>query len=170
MTNSPATCAYPANSTPQCPGTAGASTLPGTTCSFSTSHTRRKLICDLPFPSVVACDANFRQCGTSFCIAATQQCVSGLPARRSLSLEEPTLCPRGMEACYLADRASLALGKSVAWECVDTARDMESCGGCQWPVAGGVRGTDCTALDGVDGVSVSQEGASKRRRERKGEE
>jgi hypothetical protein len=47
------------------------------------------------------------------------------------------------------------MGKSVGYECVDVATDMESCGGCQFPIMGEARGEDCTAKEGVDNVSVS---------------
>ncbi|KAI5449832.1 hypothetical protein NCC49_004043 [Naganishia albida] len=138
VVGSPATCPYPANSTPVCPGTAGANVLPGsTTCSFT-------------------CDAGFTLCGTSFCIPTGSQCVSGIPARRRSLTQQAAageLCPAGLQACYTADMASLAMGKSVGYECVDVATDMESCGGCQFPIMGEARGEDCTAKAGVDNVS-----------------
>jgi hypothetical protein len=114
----------------------------------------------------VACDANYRACGSSYCIAATQQCVSGIPARRSLTsatlsgslVSGDALCPTGLTACYLADYASLSKGSPVSWECVDPASNLESCGGCLYPVGGlgqAAQGRDCTAIEGVNGVSVS---------------
>ncbi|KAJ9113058.1 hypothetical protein QFC22_006154 [Naganishia vaughanmartiniae] len=146
VNDTPATCAYPANSSPVCPGTAGSSTLPGTTCAFT-------------------CDATYQQCGSSFCIASTQTCVSGIPARRALTpatlagalVSGDALCPSGLTACYLADYASLSKGRPVSWDCIDPATNIESCGGCLWPVAGqGARGEDCTAAEGVDHVSCNQ--------------
>ncbi|KAJ9094229.1 hypothetical protein QFC21_006055 [Naganishia friedmannii] len=148
VNDTPATCAYPANSSPVCPGTAGASTLPGTTCAFT-------------------CDANYSACGSSYCISSTQRCVSGIPARRSLTpgtlsgslISGDALCPTGLSACYLADFASLSKGSPVSWECVNPATNIESCGGCLLPVAGlgqTVQGQDCTAIEGVDGVSCVQ--------------
>lgn len=105
-----------------------------------------------------ACDAGFTLCGTSFCIPTGSQCVSGIPARRRSLTQQAAageLCPAGLQACYTADMASLAMGKSVGYECVDVATDMESCGGCQFPIMGEARGEDCTAKAGVDTVSVS---------------
>jgi hypothetical protein len=52
----------------------------------------------------------------------------------------------------------MSLGKPVGWECVDTSSDIESCGGCEWPVAGGKQGEDCAALEGVSQVAVSLDG------------
>lgn len=111
-------------------------------------------------PPSLACDSGFTLCGTSFCIAATQQCVSGIPAPRRRSLAQQAalgeaLCPAGLQACYTTDMASLAMGKSVGWECVNTNTDMESCGGCQYPIMGEAKGEDCTSKAGVDNVSVS---------------
>lgn len=138
--------------------------MPGsTTCSFSTSS---PLLSDSSFKThlpPLGCDAGFTLCGTSFCISATQQCVSGIPAARRRSLAGQAalgeaLCPAGLQACYTTDMASLAMGKSVGWECVDTSKDMESCGGCQYPIMGEAKGEDCTAKAGVDNVSVSESG------------
>lgn len=50
---------------------------------------------------------------------------------------------------------SMSLGKPVGWECVDTSSDVESCGGCEWPVSGKGRGEDCSSLEGVSEVTVS---------------
>jgi hypothetical protein len=60
-----------------------------------------------------------------------------------------------MSACYLANSASLAKAKSIAWECMDTQTDIEACGGCQFPQIGEAEGADCTEMEGVDEVAVS---------------
>ncbi|KAN0135202.1 hypothetical protein V8E53_007093 [Lactarius tabidus] len=45
-------------------------------------------------------------------------------------------------------------GGARAWECVNTARDLESCGGCVLPLTPySPMGQDCTALPGVADVS-----------------
>ncbi|KAI0300653.1 hypothetical protein B0F90DRAFT_1629408 [Multifurca ochricompacta] len=45
-------------------------------------------------------------------------------------------------------------GGARAWECVNTARDLESCGGCALPLTPySPIGKDCTALPGVADVS-----------------
>jgi len=45
-------------------------------------------------------------------------------------------------------------GGARAWECIDTAHDLESCGGCVLPLAqSSPVGRDCTAIRGVADVS-----------------
>lgn len=39
---------------------------------------------------------------------------------------------------------------------MDTQKDIEACGGCQFPVNGGEQGEDCTTMIGVDSVAVSR--------------
>jgi len=56
------------------------------------------------------------------------------------------LCPKGQSACRIE---SAAAGWDGAFECVDTSRNIESCGGC---VAEG-KGVDCTAIEGVSDVA-----------------
>lgn len=104
--------------------------------------------------SAIACATNYKNCG-QFCIPLTQNCVSGVPVRRDLK-NTPNLCPPGLTACYLGNLASLAKGRSVSWECMDTRKDIESCGGCQFPVSGEEQGEDCTTMVGVNSVAVSQ--------------
>lgn len=81
-----------------------------------------------------------------------------MPGRRSLALPASegaaSLCPPGLEACYTSDM-SMKFGQPVGWECVDTSSDIESCGGCAWPVEGQHQGEDCSELTGVSQVSVS---------------
>lgn len=58
-------------------------------------------------------------------------------------------CPLGQTAC----------GTATGFECVDTLRNIESCGGCPpiyaTNVTGSAIGTDCTSLPGVDEVVCS---------------
>ncbi|KAJ9097730.1 hypothetical protein QFC21_004768 [Naganishia friedmannii] len=126
------TCNYPANSVPACSTYTGAVQQTSTTCYFT-------------------CATNFYNCG-QFCIPLAQNCISGIPSRRDLK-NTPNLCPPGLEACYLDNLASLAKGRSVSWECMDTQKDIESCGGCQFPVSGGEQGEDCTTMVGVNSVA-----------------
>lgn len=104
------------------------------------------------------CTNGYVKCGTSSCInPATQVCVSGVPkpkARRRDVEPQRTLggyCPDGLQSCPLPHGG---------YECVNTATDLEACGGC--PSYAGVYGNatgpgrDCSALDGVDDVSCIQ--------------
>jgi len=61
------------------------------------------------------------------------------------SVLSPVSCPGAETACKL----SAASGSS--FECVDTERELTSCGGC---VSEG-RGEDCTAIEGAAGVGCS---------------
>lgn len=105
-----------------------------------------------------ACASTFKNCG-QFCIPLLQNCISGIPSRRDLIKTTTTsnsLCPRGLTACYLHNFASLAKGKSISWECMDTQNDIESCGGCLSPVTDQEAGADCTTMVGADSVAVSR--------------
>lgn len=44
--------------------------------------------------------------------------------------------------------------KSLA--CIDTPSDIEACGGCPFAGPDQVQGEDCTDMQGVDEVNVSQ--------------
>ncbi|KAJ9112133.1 hypothetical protein QFC20_002314 [Naganishia adeliensis] len=129
------TCNYPTNSIPACSTYAGAVLLTGTSCYFT-------------------CSATTKDCG-QFCIPLTQNCVSGIPAQRALA-PESDLCPSGLTACYLGNLASLATGRKVSWDCLDTEKDIESCGGCQFPQIAEAQGEDCTEMDGVDEVTCNE--------------
>lgn len=67
--------------------------------------------------------------------------------RESLA-REPQLCPMGLTACPI----SSASGLSADFECLDTANEFESCGGC----ASIGRGQDCTAIEGAWNVGCEQ--------------
>ncbi|KAI5455094.1 hypothetical protein NCC49_002365 [Naganishia albida] len=129
------TCNYPTNAVPACSTYPGAVNLAGTSCYFT-------------------CSATTKNCG-QFCIPLTQNCVSGIPARRALA-PQSDLCPSGLTACYLGNLASLKAGRAVSWECVDTTKDIESCGGCQFPQDTEMEGQDCTEMDGVDEVTCNE--------------
>jgi hypothetical protein len=57
-----------------------------------------------------------------------------------------SLCPTGLEACPLSGLAS------NDFECVDTASELESCGGC----TSLDQGQDCTAIHGAWNVACEQ--------------
>lgn len=62
-------------------------------------------------------------------------------------------CPVGQTACGIIGRAT------GSWECIDTQRDLESCGGCLLSVKSEYNqngGQDCTAIEGVADVSCDQ--------------
>ncbi|KAK8846635.1 hypothetical protein IAR55_005722 [Kwoniella newhampshirensis] len=79
--------------------------------------------------------------------------VTSEQTRRNQVLKRKWDCPRGMTACNVS-------GIKDAWECVDPASDLESCGGCTFGnyVAQTVfsanetaiaTGIDCTSLPGL---------------------
>jgi hypothetical protein len=137
------------------------SALEGTLCPIRCAISVCRANCsdDRRSPLVTECKPGHKLCGTSYCIQKHKQCVSGMPGRRSLSLPSvenaATLCPPGLEACYTADKP-IQFGQPVGWECVDTGSNVESCGGCIFPVEGQQRGEDCSGLSGVSEVSVSR--------------
>lgn len=92
------------------------------------------------------CASGYKACGTTTCIASTATCASGVKKRDSSKL-----CPAGWEACGtgLTSFGSISDG----WECVNTSKDIESCGGCQQPMPGNKVGVDCTAIAGANGVA-----------------
>jgi len=55
------------------------------------------------------------------------------------------MCPIGYSSCPVKD----AKGKVTSYECLDTDRNIDSCGGCESEGAA----MDCSALDGVTEVS-----------------
>ncbi|KIM86009.1 hypothetical protein PILCRDRAFT_816555 [Piloderma croceum F 1598] len=58
------------------------------------------------------------------------------------------LCPKGVKACPIAAPSGL----TGDYECLDTAHELESCGGC----ASTGEGQDCTAIKGVWNVGCVQ--------------
>ncbi|KAG7530650.1 hypothetical protein FFLO_04876 [Filobasidium floriforme] len=91
-------------------------------------------------------------------LTASQSVVQA--RRRRLAEKRDTLCSRPSEkACpiggwpYRVDLAeNAAVLKKVGWECIDTAQELESCGGCASVPGDGV---NCLAIPGVDAYGVS---------------
>ncbi|KAJ3487114.1 hypothetical protein NLI96_g3749 [Meripilus lineatus] len=129
------TCTYPDNAVSQCSS--------GNPCDF----TCIKGFSPYPAgnPTDCACSSPKRVCN-GFCLNVASCPSISFPLRRSLG----KTCKSGYTACsihgYSAD--------DDAYECIDTARDLESCGGCANPSGAGVAaGVDCSALPGVADVS-----------------
>ncbi|CAL1694226.1 unnamed protein product [Somion occarium] len=81
-------------------------------------------------------------------------CPSGHPKRELEIQKRSASCDRGLTACGIYGWSGLPA--SQAWECIDTQRDLESCGGCAIPLTLGTpRGIDCTSIPGVADVSCS---------------
>ncbi|KAH9475177.1 Protein priA [Psilocybe cubensis] len=83
-----------------------------------------------------------------------KRAIEGYPSgygKRSLSeASGKLLCPIGHSACQIIDRGA------ELWECVDTQKDLESCGGCMIQSSylfSKKDGVDCTAIPGVSDVS-----------------
>src|SRR5688572_29969765 len=96
-----------------------------------------------------ACLTGYQVCGNN-CIPEAQACISGIPSRRDFI---PRRCPAGYSACATAVFGTLKSGNT--WECLNTATDIESCGGCAFPFPGNKQGEDFTALPGAVNVAVS---------------
>ncbi|KAH9036469.1 hypothetical protein EDB85DRAFT_758455 [Lactarius pseudohatsudake] len=73
---------------------------------------------------------------------------NALPKRRWVGSGSCKEMGRGWDACGVFG------GGARAWECVDTAHDLESCGGCVLPLTPySPVGQDCTAIPGVADVA-----------------
>ncbi|PCH33632.1 hypothetical protein WOLCODRAFT_22134 [Wolfiporia cocos MD-104 SS10] len=70
--------------------------------------------------------------------------ASGNWRKRHLKSRATHLCPDSMEACPIQGLSGL----TGDYECLDTAAELESCGGCASTGAG----QDCTAIEGVKNV------------------
>jgi hypothetical protein len=88
------------------------------------------------------CNAGYTKCGTSYCInPATQTCSSGVPKPlRKRDLPFGGRCSHGMTECPT---------RNGGWECLDTSRDLEACGGCPYTS----EGVDCSSIPGADSVT-----------------
>lgn len=79
------------------------------------------------------------------CIAVGEPCGSATTRRRR-QVSNNLLCDAGRTACALP-------GNKFGFECLDTAADVESCGGCAFPLPGAKKGQDCTAIPNAADVS-----------------
>ncbi|KAH6873765.1 hypothetical protein BKA70DRAFT_516216 [Coprinopsis sp. MPI-PUGE-AT-0042] len=78
-----------------------------------------------------------------------KHCPSSGHHKRDLS-PESVKCPVGFSACGVYGRST------DSWECLNTQKDLESCGGCIVPLKGDLNpqeGRDCTAIEGVSDVA-----------------
>jgi len=137
-------CNYPDHSVPRC--TSDNVCAFRCTDGFSHSPASNPTTCACSAPSVI-CNGK--------CVAAGL-CPSGQVVSKKRSWAGSGSCTDigpGWAACGVLG------GGSRAWECVNTARDLESCGGCVLPLtAHSPIGKDCSALPGVaDVVCLSGE-------------
>jgi len=65
--------------------------------------------------------------------------------KRTVNKARTTLCPAGLDACPVSSLTG-------DYECLDTATDLEACGGC--PSLG--KGEDCTKIEGAWNVGCEQ--------------
>jgi len=89
------------------------------------------------------CASGYERCGGKCVTIGT--CPSGVPRVRRRALNVDLMCSSGLTACAVPGRP----GKT---ECMNTASDVESCGGCEFPLEGREKGVDCTAIANVDAV------------------
>ncbi|KAJ3540954.1 hypothetical protein NM688_g6153 [Phlebia brevispora] len=82
-------------------------------------------------------------------------CPSSVPKKREVEMQyKRATCAKGYTACGVYGWQGF--GSAEAWECVDTASDLESCGGCMVPFGRTpAHGVDCTAILGVMDVSCA---------------
>ncbi|KZT51304.1 hypothetical protein CALCODRAFT_144586 [Calocera cornea HHB12733] len=122
-------CVYPANASPQC--------LSSDPCSFSCtngftlSEDGTDCVCELPKT-----------------VAGGQCVMQSTMRKRSFGT--------GMSGCSRRERACGVPGQPDAWECVDTSRALDSCGGCLFSPPemllsphGWMFGQDCTDIPHV---------------------
>lgn len=131
-------CVYPAHSTPAC--------INGNPCGFTCTDGFTPS--PASNPTTCVCAAPNMVCNGK-CVAPGA-CPSSQPMakRRWVGSGACTEMGHGWAACGVYG------GNSRAWECVDTARDLESCGGCVLPLTPySPLGEDCTSLPGVADVS-----------------
>jgi len=92
----------------------------------------------------VCCPTGTTVCGTQCIAPGDGTCVSNIVvppvARRGLNSAS---CPFGFESCKIP-------GTLRNFECINTASDLESCGGCVDPLFGRPRGKDCSAIPDAD--------------------
>lgn len=145
-------CLSPMQLTCVCPGgqlssqfqAAGVNCLISSGCDLMKALATAQQLCK----AGVDCNLPFRNCelatGEVVCIDPTlQTCASGSiinHIRRAFMRMEQT-CGKGEKACRVFG------GKELAFECLDTENNIESCGGC--PLDGG---EDCTAIFGARAV------------------
>ncbi|WWD17886.1 hypothetical protein CI109_102330 [Kwoniella shandongensis] len=100
--------------------------------------------------TVPTCTSSEILCNNACYPRATYTCPSGLPVQNRAKRSEMTTCPGGMSKCSVGGWGVV----EEKWECIDTQKDLESCGGCIHPTIGSSspQGQDCTALPNVNQV------------------
>jgi len=107
------------------------------------------------------CDPNFTHLdGFCFCLppfhlchdkcGPSKSCPSGIPHWKRGSIDQlqmgKRLCPSGEDVCG-------SFSGDTSYECIDTKKTLDSCGGCSYPVPGRApNGKDCSAIEGVANV------------------
>ncbi|KAN0135205.1 hypothetical protein V8E53_007096 [Lactarius tabidus] len=131
-------CNYPDHSSPAC--------VDGNPCGFdcldgyTPSPAANPTTCACATPNMV-CNGHCVPAGSCPSSQAT-------PQKRWIGSGSCTEKGHGWAACGVFGEGARA------WECVNTARDLESCGGCVLPLTPFTPiGQDCTALPGVADVS-----------------
>ncbi|KAH9961979.1 hypothetical protein BC827DRAFT_1341618 [Russula dissimulans] len=134
-------CNYPDNSTPVCDN--------GNPCGFEcidgfTPHPPgNPTTCECKPPNVI-CNG---VCGSSNSCPSSQPQGESRKKKRWVGSGSCMEMGPGWTACGVFG------GSPRAWECVHTARDLESCGGCTLPLTSkSPVGTDCSTLPGVADV------------------
>ncbi|KAK7680588.1 hypothetical protein QCA50_016370 [Cerrena zonata] len=149
---------------------------PAATAQLTTLINRYGSICDYPEHAQPVCtntNACAFTCGDGFQIDGnTGQCSCPLPniecngvcgtfdagcpsSQPELPVRKRSiLCEGGMTACGIDGWSRRPAHQ--AWECLDTQSDLESCGGCAFPLAlTSPRGVDCTSIPHVADVSCA---------------
>ncbi|KAJ2913268.1 hypothetical protein MD484_g7140, partial [Candolleomyces efflorescens] len=136
----PKYCKFPPHSTPKCE----LFNPCGFTCTDGYA----------PFPIILpvkcVCAWPYTECNGKCGIH--KACPSKGHSKRDLTAADAN-CPVGYTACGILGRAT------GSWECINTQRDLESCGGCLVSVTNELDksgGQDCTAIDGVSDVACVQ--------------
>ncbi|KAH9974985.1 hypothetical protein BGW80DRAFT_1444587 [Lactifluus volemus] len=145
-------CQYPENSTPSC--------IDQNPCGFQCENGFTPFPCSNPTSCV--CQTPSVVCNGQ-CVAAGA-CPSGSPSSGSDSGSGGE-APSGRKKRWIGSGICAEMGPEWtacgvfgsgdrAWECVNTARDLESCGGCMLPLTPYTPiGEDCSSLPGVADVA-----------------
>jgi hypothetical protein len=125
-----------------------------TSCEFPANC---QSVCSSSNPCGFQCTNGFTQVGNDcVCVApnvvcngiCTSSCGSSGYRKRDMTVLE-AVCLPGHSVCGVW--SDYGMGKS--WECIDTFRNLESCGGCVTPLMGNPStGRDCTSIPGVASV------------------
>ncbi|KAH9975008.1 hypothetical protein BGW80DRAFT_1225313 [Lactifluus volemus] len=132
-------CHYPDHSIPAC--------VDGNPCGF---HCTDGFTASPPdHPTTCVCEAPSVVCNGK-CVEAGSCPASAPSTKKKRWLSSSTCAEMGPEwaACGVLG------GGARSWECINTANDLKSCGGCMLPLTPYVPiGQDCTSLPGVTDVA-----------------